>query len=1048
MKLRFTLIFLVIAFIAKSQLLTWSPEFIQETSSGVTVIADPAKGNQGLNSASPFDIYVHIGVITTASTSSSDWKYVPAGLNFNAPNPNYKATLLSSPTRHSFTFTGNLRTYFGITNANEHILKICILFRSGNGSNVLRNTDGSDMYVPVYDNGLHARIDVPLKQPKFVPVAETILLNAGDALPITGKASLASNMEIRLNGNLVQSAASVTTISATTTAVSGTNEVIVSATNGSVTKYDTVSFFVATPVINAPVPAGMRDGINYNSANHTTATLVLYAPFKTRVAIIGEFNNWTQTAAYQLNKDGDRWWITLTNLTPGQEYAFQYLIDGTLKVADMYCEKILDPWNDQYITNATYPGMKAYPSGQTGIVGILQTNKPAYNWAVTNFARPDKRNLVIYELLVRDFSAAQTFKTVKDSLPYLKKLGINALELMPVNEFEGNNSWGYNPDFFFATDKAYGTDNDLKALIDACHQNGIAVILDAVLNHATGLSPTAAMWWNSSTNKTAANNPYHNVDATHPFSVFHDFNHQAQPTKNLVYRFIEHWMVNYKVDGFRWDLSKGFTQTNSGGNVGLWGNYDQSRVDIWNDYYAKMKAIQNDSYCILEHLGDNSEETVLSNNGMMPWGNLNNDYMEGSMGFSSNLSWGVSDNRGHTNRHLVTYQESHDEERMMYKNVNFGNATQSPAYNVRTLTTALKRQELATAIFATQPGPKMIWQFGELGYDESRNRCPNGTVGTGDVCKTDPKPTHWEYLTVPARKNVYDVYSKLFNLRTFTAYKNAFISGTFTGNLAGMVKQQSLVHSSLSLVAVGNFDVVTQSTTVNFPATGVWYDYLNNNVTVNITTAGTSMTLAPGEYHVFLNQNAVAALPLKLISFKGSKTANANNLAWITTNEKNVKHFEIERSIDGNSFVKINTVNASNNASAQQNTYSLKDMEVAIINSNTTVYYRLKIVDVDGSVMYSSIVALQPGKNGGISIYPNPAKSGNVNINLGQNLRGNVQVKVIDVNGRTVTTALYNVSVTGNGLLPVNVSTLGNGVYNVQVIAANATATQRLIIQK
>jgi len=109
------------------------------------------------------------------------------------------------------------------------------------------------------------------------------------------------------------------------------------------------------------------------------------------------------------------------------------VIDGDLKVADIYSEKILDPWNDQYIPAANYPSLKPYPSGQSNIVSVLQTAKPTYNWTVNNFTRPDKRNLVIYELLVRDFVSAQNWQTMKDTLTYLKRLGINAIELMPVN---------------------------------------------------------------------------------------------------------------------------------------------------------------------------------------------------------------------------------------------------------------------------------------------------------------------------------------------------------------------------------------------------------------------------------------------------------------------------------------------------------------------------------------------------------------------------------------------------------------------------------------
>ena len=165
----------------------------------------------------------------------------------------------------------------------------------------------------------------------------------------------------------------------------------------------------------------------------------------------------------------------------------------------------------------TYPALKPYPTGfTTGIVSVLQTNAPAYNWAINNFSRPDKRNLVVYELLLRDFLAAHDWKTLRDTLSYLKTMGVNAIEIMPFNEFEGNESWGYNPDYFLAPDKYYGPKNTLKEFIDSCHSKGIAVLMDIALNHTTGLNPLAALYWNAATNQPAANNPWLNVTATHP----------------------------------------------------------------------------------------------------------------------------------------------------------------------------------------------------------------------------------------------------------------------------------------------------------------------------------------------------------------------------------------------------------------------------------------------------------------------------------------------------------------------------------------------------
>jgi 1,4-alpha-glucan branching enzyme len=199
-----------------------------------------------------------------------------------------------------------------------------------------------------------------------------------------------------------------------------------------------------------------------------------------------------------MKKDGDFFWLEINGLTSGQPYLFQYYIDGKLKIADPYTDQIADPWNDQYITSTTYPDLPAYPEGKTeGIASVLQPGQEQYQWETTDFQVPDKNKLVIYEMLVRDFDENHSYQSVIDRLDYLEDLNINVLELMPVNEFEGNSSWGYNPSFYFAPDKYYGPKNDLKKLVDECHKRGIAVVIDMVLNHSYGQSPLAQMYWDN-----------------------------------------------------------------------------------------------------------------------------------------------------------------------------------------------------------------------------------------------------------------------------------------------------------------------------------------------------------------------------------------------------------------------------------------------------------------------------------------------------------------------------------------------------------------------
>jgi hypothetical protein len=1031
------LLMLMISTSVKAQLLSWSPSFIQETSSGVEITADASKGNLGLLGYNPSDVYVHIGVITNFSTGPSNWKYVP--FTWGTTNAAAQAISLGS-NKWKYTISTDLRTFFGISNPSEKILKIAILFRSGSGSSKLANADGSDMYIPVYDAGLFARINRPYREPKYTPTVETMNVSAGDIVPVEGVSSETSKLRILFNGDPKDSVLSGTAISSAVNAVSGDNQVILEASNNNGIKFDTISFYVNTPVVTQAQPANTVDGINYNSA--TSVTLVLYAPFKTRAAVVGDFNNWTQTSTYQMFRtpDGNRYWITINGLTPGTEYAFQYIIDGSLRVADIYSEKILDPWNDQYIPAANYPSLKAYPTGQSNIVSVFQTNKPTYTWNVTNFNRPDKRNLVIYELLLRDFVATQNWQTLKDTISYLKRLGINAIELMPINEFEGNNSWGYNPDFFFAPDKQYGTETALKQFIDVCHANGIAVIMDIAMNHAFGLSPTVRMYWDAANNKPSISNPWHNPDAKHPYNVGYDFNHESDATKYLVSRVIRHWLTNYKIDGFRWDLSKGFTQTNSGNDVNLWSSYDASRVAIWKRIYDSMQSVSPNAYCILEHFAANSEEIELANYGMLLWGNLNYNFNEATKGNlpASNFEWGIYKNRNWSVPNLVTYQESHDEERLMYRNENEGNT--SGAMNVRLLNNGLKRNEMATAFWAMIPGPKMLWQFGELGYDYSINTCSDG-VTVNNNCRLDPKPIRWDFKNNSNRLALYNVYSKLFALRKYAPYLPTFTSNDIDYALGGAFKYLKVTSPSLKICVIGNFDVNTASGYVTFQNAGTWYDYLNGGT---ITTTGglEYITLQPGEYHVYLDRDASFVFPLTLLSFDGKRVPEAIQLNWSTTNEYNVSNFQVERSLNGSDFTTLSTVSAKNVQGI--NSYSYNDVDIRATSSATKVYYRLKMVDKDGRFTYSKVVEITTAKNNAAFIYPNPVNGDNISIKLATTNWKQLSIVLTNVNGKACKT--WNLSSASTNEIKLNIGGISNGIYFLKLTGEKGVEVYPLII--
>jgi len=839
-------LFLLIPFLVQAQI-TWSPTFASDKDT-VTVTYDATQGSAGLKNYTTGDVYVHVGLITSKSTSSSDWKYVnptaTAGQStaWGVNTTQTKCTRLTATT-YSYVIPG-IRSFFHVTDTTEIIQKVAFVFRSASpytGTTYYegKTSAGGDIFLTVSNPGLNVKITAP------TTITTYILAPKDSSVVISATSTLSTSLKLYVDTTLVNSTTGYTVNFPYTTSTAGLHWLKAVATDGITTVTDSLPLTVHGAVTTAELPSGIIDGINYTSP--TTVTLCLYAPNKSYVYAFGDFSNWMLKPEFFMNRtsDGLRWWTTIT-LSPGNEYGFQYLVDGSINIADPYCDKVLDPWNDAYIPKTTYPDLKAYPTGKTtNVVGVLQCAQSAYTWNVTNFTSPAKEKLVIYELLMRDFTTTHSFQSLIDTLGYLKKLGINAIELMPPTEFEGNLSWGYNPDFLFAVDKYYGPKNDFKKFVDVCHQNGIAVIMDMVLNHQFGLSPLVRLYWDATNSRPASNSPWFNTVATHDFSVGYDFNHEATATISYVDRVTKYWINEYKIDGYRFDLSKGFTQTNTAGNTAQWGVYDQSRVNIWKRISTGIWSANANAYVILEHFSNNDEEVALANLGMMLWGKMCYNYEEASMGFVStsdfsNVSW---KSRGFSNPNVVGYFESHDEERIMYKTLAYGNA--SGAYSIKTLSTACDRLKLVGAFFFTVPGPKMFQFAGELGYDTSYAR-PCYAAGTASSC-TDAKAFPWAYYTNAYRYGIYKAWAAQIKLKT--TYP-AFSATDYQTYFSGSVKRMSLNGSDMSVTVLGNFDVTSQTFIPYFQFTGKWYDYMSgDSITVNSTTD--QLTLAPGDYKIY-----------------------------------------------------------------------------------------------------------------------------------------------------------------------------------------------------
>ncbi len=616
------------------------------------------------------------------------------------------------------------------------------------------------------------------------------------------------------------------------------------------TATDNVTFITGPPEVAAP-PAGFRPGAV--DMDNGDVLLQLRAPGKTDVFVLGNFNNWSATADGRMKKsaDGETFWLNIPAADIDGDLIYHYLIDGTIRQPDPYSTLVLDPNNDRFISQQTFSGIPPYPANAEGILTWHRRAVAPFNWQSSeDYDRPDPKKMVVYELLLRDFLADHSFKSLTDTLRYLERLGVNAIELMPVSEFENNNSWGYNVSFHMALDKYYGSPEDLKTFVDACHARGMAVILDVVYNHAFGQSPLARMWWDEEAFRPTVENPYLNPVPRHPFNVGYDMNHESQLTKEYVKETTKYWQEEFRIDGFRFDLSKGFTQLFSGSNVGFWNQYDASRVAIIKDYADHVWSVDNDDYMIMEHLAVSEEENELANygNGMYFWSGFNphDEFTEASMGYESNLRDVLATNRGFTVNNMVAYMESHDEERLQFKNESFGNA--AGGYSVRDENTGLDRLKLSSAFFYTVPGPKMLWQFGELGYDFSINYCPGG--GINENCRVDPKPIRWDYRNDFDRAEVYNVIANLLYLRNNFDF---FHNDVTKQQLNSFVKILNLNGDDGQVAIVGNFGVTQRNATGVFPATGDWYDYFSDQ-TLSVNDLNTSISLAPGEFRLFIDR--------------------------------------------------------------------------------------------------------------------------------------------------------------------------------------------------
>ncbi len=727
-----------------AQVFTSTPSPLQNNAGDVVITFHADKSGvaalTGLPSSTP--LYAHIGVYTTKSPST--WAHVVTDWGVNKDVNKFKYI---SPDTYELSL-GNLRSYFGITDPSEVITKVCVIARTASG-----NAQTKDCFIDVVPDGF---------QMSLTADCENTVINQATTIRFTVSSTVPADLSLTIDNMPVASAKGATSLVKEYAFNDAGKSWVVKATavNGSETIEKTIEIVypLSSPQKNYPGGVPVQGAVKNTDG---TVTFCLAAPGKSSVMLVGSWDDYQalnkNVMNYQDYKDVRYFWITVDGLDNTTPYPYYYLVDANIKVADPYARLVLDCYSDKWLSNDVFPERPAYPYDKIDdtMLAVYQGNIDDYDWQCTDFKIPAADDLIIYEMLLRDWTGSDstddgTVRKAIDKIPYLKQLGVNAVELMPIMEFNGNNSWGYNTNFYMAPDKSYGSPDDYREFIDLCHQEGIAVILDIVFNQSDGLHPWYQMY-------PASSNPFYNASAPHAYSVLNDWKQDHPLVKQQWKDAITYWMTAYNVDGFRFDLVKGLGDNASYG--GDTEKYNASRVANMKALHDAIKAVKPDGIHINENLAGAQEENEMAADGQLNWSNINNSACQYAMGYASesNLAAFYSSSAGRTWGSTVSYAESHDEQRMGYKQLAYGTGSGSNSTKTN-LNTRMKRLGSVAAQMLLTPGPKMIWQFGELGADENTKDANNNNL-------TDPKKVCWNFLDVPERKALFDTYCELINLR-------------------------------------------------------------------------------------------------------------------------------------------------------------------------------------------------------------------------------------------------------------------------------------------
>lgn len=540
----------------------------------------------------------------------------------------------------------------------------------------------------------------------------------------------------------------------------------------------------------------------------------LFAPYNNEVALIGCFSNWKEIP---MKKDKDGYFRTRIELEDGvYQYKYRVRSKSWFLEPDQWVE-IIDP----YATDVD-------ESQGVSTVRIKDGKKIVddYVWKHDDKPLPSDRELVIYEMHVADFTGGEPdpnprgkYKHAIEKLDYLCELGINAIELMPLKEYPGDYSWGYNPRYFFATETSYGTTAELKELIDECHARGIRVIIDGIYNHSEAACPLTQIdhdYWYYHSPRDPDNSWGPEFNYEH-----YDENLGVKPAWQFIGDTVRFWIQEYHIDGIRYDAARQIA------------NFDFMH---WLVEEARKAAPMKPFYNIAEYIPDTPSITNIDGPMDACWHESFYYYILrhlcGEM-FDLEMLKEVIDCKqqgymGATN--VINYLTNHDHNRLM---VEFGNRN---IFDEQ----AFKRAKLGAVILMTAVGVPMLWMGQEFG------ECKPKSI--------NPSKIDWQLLKNDLNHGLFEYYQRLINLRkTNHALSTENIDFFYEHAENKVLAYVRWNDRGSRVVVVANFsdNYYAGYTVPNFPANGTWHE-CTYNYDVESGNDQMMMDLAEYEAKVFV----------------------------------------------------------------------------------------------------------------------------------------------------------------------------------------------------